>query len=58
MPHNNRLHFDTAQMVDVRETDQIIYEMVMEHSRQTGDTKFAQTLEEQGEPPYLGKSPI
>jgi pimeloyl-ACP methyl ester carboxylesterase len=48
----------TAQMVDVRETDQVIYAMVMEHSRQAGDTKFVQTLEEQGEPPYLGKSPI
>jgi pimeloyl-ACP methyl ester carboxylesterase len=48
----------TAQMVDVRETDQVIYEMVLEHSRQAGDTKFVQTLEAQGEPPYLGKSPI
>jgi pimeloyl-ACP methyl ester carboxylesterase len=48
----------TAQMVDVLETDQVIYEMVMEHSRQAGDTKFVQTLEAQGEPPYLGKSPI
>ncbi len=48
----------TAQMVDVRETDQIIYRMVMEYSRQTGDTKFVQTLEAQGEPPYTGKSPI
>ena len=30
----------------------------MEHSRATGDTKFVETLEKQGEPPYLGKSPI
>jgi proline iminopeptidase len=51
-------YIGTAQMVDVRETDQIIYEMVMKHSRQAGDTKFVQTLEAQGEPPYLGKSPI
>ena len=48
----------TSQMVDVLETDQVIYDMVMEHSRQAGDTKFVQTLEAQGEPPYLGKSPI
>jgi pimeloyl-ACP methyl ester carboxylesterase len=48
----------TAQMVDVLETDQIIYQMVLEHSRATGDTKFVQTLEKQGEPPYLGKNPI
>ncbi|MBE0699048.1 MAG: alpha/beta hydrolase [Anaerolineaceae bacterium] len=48
----------TAQMVDVLETDQMIYKMVMEHSRQAGDTQFVQNLEAQGEPPYLGKSPI
>jgi len=48
----------SAQMVDVLETDQMIYETVMDHSRQTGDTKFVRTLEAQGEPPYLGKSPI
>lgn len=48
----------TAQMVDVLETDQIIYDMVLEHSRKTGDTKFSQRLEKQGEPPYLGRSPI
>jgi len=49
---------DLAQMVDVLETDQIIYQMVMDHSRQTGDTQFVKTLTSQGEPPYLGKSPI
>ena len=48
----------TAQMVDVLETDQMIYRMVMDHSRQSGDTQFVQTLTTQGEPPYLGKSPI
>ncbi len=48
-------YIGTAQMVDVRETDQVIYEMVLEHSRQAGDTKFAQTLEAQGKPPYLGQ---
>jgi pimeloyl-ACP methyl ester carboxylesterase len=48
----------TSQMVDALETDQIIYDTVMEHSRNTGDTKFVQTLESQGQPPYFGKSPI
>ena len=48
----------TAQMVDIQETDQIIYDMVLEHSRQSGDTQFVQTLEAQGQPPYLGSSPI
>ena len=49
-------YIGTAQMVDVRETDQMIYDMVLEHSRQTGDDKISQqTLQAQGEPPYLGK---
>lgn len=48
----------TAQMVDVRETDILIYDMVMEHSVKTGDTAFVKTLETQGKPPYFGKSPI
>ena len=48
----------TSQMVDVLETDRLIYQVVMEHSIKTGDSQFAQTLEAQGEPPYLGKSPI
>ncbi len=51
-------YISTAQMVDVQETDQRIYELVMEHSRQTGDTQFVRTLEKQGTPPYFGKSPI
>lgn len=48
----------TAQMVDVQETDQLIYDMVLDHSRQSGDTGFVKTLETQGAPPYFGKSPI
>ncbi|MFN2253071.1 MAG: alpha/beta fold hydrolase [Candidatus Promineifilaceae bacterium] len=51
-------YIGTAQMVDVLETDQIIYEMVLDHSRQTGDTAFVRALEAQGPPPYFGKSPI
>ncbi len=48
----------SAQMVDVLETDLLIYDMVLEHSRQTGDTQFVQTLEKHGRPPYTGKNPI
>jgi pimeloyl-ACP methyl ester carboxylesterase len=48
----------TAQMVNVQETDRMIYDMVLEHSRKTGDAKFVQTLEKQGPPPYFGKNPI
>src|SRR5690606_12876223 len=48
----------TSQMVDALETDQLIYDMLLDHARQTGDTKFAERLETQGPPPYFGKSPI
>ncbi len=48
----------TAQMVDVRETDEMIYDMVMQHSLENGDADFVEKLEEQGRPPYTGKSPI
>lgn len=48
----------TAQMVDVQETDQMIYDLVLEHARQNGDAQFVATLEKQGPPPYFGKSPI
>jgi pimeloyl-ACP methyl ester carboxylesterase len=51
-------YIGTAQMVDVQETDRIIYDLVMDHSRKTGDIKFVKTLEKQGQPPYYGKSPI
>lgn len=51
-------YIGTSQMVDVLETDQLIYDMIMEHSRAAGDVAFAQTLEKQGKPPYFGKSPI
>ncbi len=48
----------TAQMVDVLETDRMIYDLVLAHSRQSGDAAFVETLETQGPPPYLGKNPI
>lgn len=48
----------TAQMVDVLETDQMIYQIMMDYSRTSGDAAFVKTLETQGEPPYFGKSPI
>jgi len=51
-------YIGTAQMVDVQETDQIIYDMVLNHSRKIGDKGFVQTLEAQGMPPYYGSSPI
>lgn len=51
-------YIGTAQMVDVRETDQLIYDIVMEESKRRGDDDFVNTLLEQGPPPYTGKNPI
>lgn len=48
----------TAQMVDVLETDQEIYRLMLDHARATGDAAFVKTLETQGLPPYLGSSPV
>ena len=48
----------TAQMVNVKEADLLIYDAVVEHARRAGDTAFVRTLEAQGPPPYVGKSPI
>ncbi len=45
-------------MVDVAETDKLVYDMVMEESRRRNDTAFVETLIAQGPPPYTGKSPI
>lgn len=51
-------YIGAAQMVNVREADQIIYQEMLEYARQTGDTKYLASLEKQGEPPYLGNNPI
>ncbi len=48
----------TSQMVDVVETDQMIYDVVMDYSKTHGDLKFVEKLEKQGKPPYFGRSPI
>ncbi len=51
-------YIGTSQMVDVQETDQLIYDLLLEHSRRTGDIDFVKTLEKQGPPPYFGNNPI
>ena len=51
-------YIGTAQMVDVRKADQIIYDAVLEQAISAGDDAFVKTLKEQGEPPYFGNSPI
>lgn len=51
-------YIGTAQMVNVLESDQIIYDKMVAYARQTGDSKYLQSLEKQGPPPYGGKNPI
>lgn len=51
-------YIGTSQMVDVRKTDQLIYQAVLDYSHKMGDMGFVKTLQAQGEPPYFGKSPI
>jgi proline iminopeptidase len=51
-------YIGAAQMVNVRETDKMIYRELLEHAQTTGDTKFANRLLELGEPPYFGKNPV
>lgn len=48
----------SAQMVNVRETDQMIYNLMLDHSIKTGDQAFVQTLKKQGPPPYTGRNAI
>ncbi|GAP09415.1 predicted hydrolase [Bellilinea caldifistulae] len=48
----------TAQMVNLRQTDQMIYDIVLSHAQKIGDSAFVNTLQKQGRPPYFGKSPI
>ncbi len=51
-------YIGTAQMVDVQETDQVIYDLVLAHARKSGDTAFVKTMEAQGRPPYTGGNPV
>lgn len=51
-------YIGTGQMVDVMETDQTIYHMLLEEAQKTGDIQFIETLHSQGEPPYYGNNPL
>lgn len=48
----------TAQMVDVQATDQLIYDLVLNHAHEARDEAFVKTLKDQGSPPYFGNNPI
>lgn len=58
--HPNLFHayIGTAQMVNVQETDQIIYRKMLEYAERVGDSRYLASLQKQGEPPYYGKNPI
>ena len=46
-----------VQMVDVSETNQFIYEMVLENSQKTGDPQFVATFQNKARRPMLGEIP-
>ena len=46
--------FGTGQMVDFLETDRACYRLILDWSRQKGDTELVRKLELQGPPPYSG----
>ncbi len=43
----------SGQMVNVAETDRLIYRGLLANAEQTGDTKLAATMRAYGEPPYV-----
>lgn len=51
-------YIGTGQMVNVRETDQTIYRMLLDHASESGDAAYTQELTDLGEPPYDGPNPI
>ncbi len=51
-------YIGTGQMVNVRETDQTIYRMLLQHASKNGDKVYAQELTDLGAPPYYGANPI
>lgn len=48
----------TAQMVDALETDQFLYDALIEYKEEAGDQAFVDKLREQGPPPYTGEKPL
>ncbi len=51
-------YIGTGQMVNVKETDQTIYKMLLDNAEKTGDVQYAKELRDLGEPPYFGSNPI
>jgi proline iminopeptidase len=51
-------YIGTAQMVNVLETDRMIYRKMLDYGQASGDTQYLSSLKVQGEPPYKGNNPI
>ncbi len=51
-------YIGTGQMVNVKETDQTIYRMLLDNAEKTGDVQYAKELKDLGEPPYFGNNSI
>lgn len=51
-------YLGSAQMIDVLETDRVVYAQLLEHARAEGDARLERRLLELGAPPYTEGSPI
>ncbi len=51
-------YIGTGQMVNVKETHQTIYKMLLDNAEKTGDVEYAKELKDLGEPPYSGSNPF
>jgi pimeloyl-ACP methyl ester carboxylesterase len=51
-------YIGAGQMVNVSETDETIYRMLLQHAKENGDVAYAQELTGLGAPPYSGSNPI
>ncbi len=51
-------YIGSGQMVNLKETGQTIYKMLLDNAEKTGDVKYAKELKDLGEPPYSGSNPF
>ncbi|MGM0508983.1 MAG: alpha/beta fold hydrolase [Fusobacteriota bacterium] len=53
-PDNYHAYIGAAQMVNVRKTDEYMYDFVMKSAKKYGDNKRVEKMIEYGKPPYYG----
>ena len=53
-PEQFHAYIGAAQMVNIEETDQYIYNYVLKAATKNGDNKLVETLKKNGSPPYSG----